>query len=175
MSNKQPAYMQAEWFNGLKKEISATSVTAVAARLDISRTTLSVFINGKGLYGSGGAKPDAIELRYRRVFEQLVCSHTGALVGVQHCREVALRPAPTHNPLQMVQWQTCQQCGYKPAALPAENSTPPVSAVKAKRVGKADTEPAQQAGIIDKVTLPLPEVGAPQIASESQSAAAINV
>lgn len=175
MSNKQPAYMGTEWFNGLKKEIAAASVTAVAARLGISRTTLSVFVNGKGLYGTGGAKPDAIELRYRRVFEQLVCTHTGALVGVQHCREIALRPAPTHNPLQMVQWQTCQQCRYKPAAIPVDNVVPAASAAKSVRHSKVDQEPMQQAGIIDKVTLPLPEVGAPQIASESPSAATATI
>lgn len=234
MSNKQPAYMQTEWFNGLKKEIAAASVTAVAARLDISRTTLSVFVNGKGLYGTGGAKPDAIELRYRRVFEQLVCTHTGALVGVQHCRDIALRPAPTHNPLQMVQWQTCQQCTYKPRpvpmAAPVQPTNPESAAESRQRAvafnGKATSgdeafdegwnciggpndnpyppedsrsdywdagykqrresdkkqrqrlkqqDEVQQAGIIDKVTLPLPEVGAPQIANETHPAIAGNV
>lgn len=161
MSNKHLTYMETDWFNGLKNEIAAASVTTVAARMGIARTTLSVFIHGTGEYGKGIAKPDAMELRYRRVFEQLVCTHTGELVGVKHCREVALRLAPTHNPLQMVQWQTCQQCRYKPAAVPADNTASAKPVTKPSGQGKVDQGQVQQTGIIDNDTLPLPEVGAP--------------
>lgn len=161
-----PAYFFATWFNALLSEIDATNVTKVALKMGVSRPTLSIFINGKGQYGNGKASPANMEIRYRQAFEQLTCPHTNALVGVKHCRETALRIAPTHNPLQLVQWQACQNCKFKPAPI-AQVEVP-----KQAKAAKAVLEPVQQAGIIDKVTLPLPEVGAPQIADHTTQEAA---
>lgn len=170
MSSNKPTYMQADWFNGLLREVAATSITAVAAKLGIKRPTLSLLVNGSGLYGSGKAKPDAIELRFRQQFEQLNCPHTGKKVGVAHCREMALRRPPTHNPLLLMQWQACQECSYLPAPLAGVAVPVPASKALARDEDKPEPvhdkdkpEPVQQAGIIDKVTLPLPEVGGPQV------------
>lgn len=157
MSNKkvrQP-YMDEQWFINMLKEVDSSSKTDIAKKLGFARPSFSLVCNGSGPYGDGRASTKNIELAYRREYEQLVCPHTKGQVGIAHCRETALRAAPTHNPLQMMQWQACQQCSYKPSAAKAE---PPVPFISSKYA-----EPFQQAGIIDKVTLPLPEVGAPQI------------
>ncbi|MFZ6712983.1 MarR family transcriptional regulator [Undibacterium sp. TC9W] len=161
-AKKMPDYLSTDWFKALHTETKATSIAAVALKMGVSRPTLSVFINALGAYGSGRASPANMEIRYRKAFEQLTCPHTGAMVGAIHCRETALRTAPSHNPIQMMQWQACQSCQHKPAQI----KEPINPKVKAKRsiVRKAEPEPVQQAGIIDKVTLPLPEVGGPQIA-----------
>ncbi|MDP1980504.1 MarR family transcriptional regulator [Undibacterium sp.] len=161
---KKPDYFNTVWFNAMHAETKATSISAVAVKMGVSRPTLSVFINGLGAYGSGHASPANMEIRYRKAFEQLTCPHTGAMVGAVHCRESALRTAPSHNPIQMMQWQACQSCQHKPA--PVQEADQPKAKAKRPTVCQADTdtEPAQQAGIIDKVTLPLPEVGGPQIA-----------
>lgn len=159
----KPPYMQAEWFQGLVREVEATSKTAVAARMDVARTTLSIFIHGKGEYGTGRAKPDQMELRYRRAFEQLECTHTGVRVGIEHCRSIALGPVPMHNPLKHQNWQACQECPFKPA--PAAGM-PPVAPVR--RAKRQPQEPLPQAAI-DRVTLPLPEVGGPQVADLEES------
>lgn len=145
----RPAYMDADWFQGLMREIGRSTQRAVAERLGVSRPTLSVLVNGLGEYGSGGAKTDRFETRYRQAFEQIPCPHTGATVGVEHCREKALRQPPTHNPLLLNHWKACQGCQYKPA--PPSQKTP-----------KGAKEELPQAAI-DTKTLPLPEVGAPQI------------
>lgn len=113
-TNTLPAYFKLDWFKSLKAEIDVTSVTAVALKIGVSRTTLSIFIHGKGLYGSGKASSVNMETRYRQSFEKLTCPHTNEQVGIDHCRDNALRSAPTHNPRQMQQWQACQQCKYKP-------------------------------------------------------------
>jgi hypothetical protein len=140
--------MDTNWFAGLMDEIRRTSKTAVAEKLGFHRSSISQVCNGCGPYGTGKATTANIELAYRRAYEQLVCPHTQRQAGIAHCREMALRPAPTHNPMQMMQWQACQQCPHKPAAGARQ---------------KAGAEPVQQAGVIDKVTLPLPEVGGPQV------------
>lgn len=108
------AYMDAPWFAGLMDEVRRTSKTAVAEKLGFSRASISQVCNGCGPYGSGKASTGNIELAYRRHYEQLICPHTQAQVGIAHCRDIALRAAPTHNPMQMLQWQACQQCSYKP-------------------------------------------------------------
>ncbi|WP_416053100.1 MarR family transcriptional regulator [Cupriavidus basilensis] len=145
----RPAYMSEPWFEGLQREIKASTQRAVAERMGVSRPTLSVLVNGLGEYGAGKAKTDRIETRYRQAFEQISCPHTGETVGAQHCREKALRQAPTHNPLQLNHWKACQDCRYKPAAI-------------APKLTKAALANLPQAAL-DTKTLPLPEVGAPQI------------
>lgn len=111
---RQP-YMDTTWFAGLMDEVRRTSKTVVAEKLGFNRSTISQVCNGIGPYGEGRASTAAIELAYRRQYEQLVCPHTQKQVGITHCREIALRAAPTHNPMQMLQWQSCQQCPHKPA------------------------------------------------------------
>lgn len=162
---RQP-YMDTSWFAGLMDEVARTSKTAVAKKLNVDRTTISCVCNGSGEYGNGRASTKAIETAYRQHFEQLVCPHTQTQVGVTHCIEVALRVAPTHNPMQMQQWQACQQCQHKPKPMPVKE---PV-AKQSRRLSDStqshrpqETKAMQQAGIVDKRTLPLPEVGGPQI------------
>jgi hypothetical protein len=226
MSNKpkkekarQP-YMDSAWFAGLMDEVRRTSKMAVADRLGVHRTTISCVCNGCGEYGNGHSSTQKIELAYRRAYEQLICPHTQAQVGIVHCRDIALRAAPTHNPIRMAQWQACQQCQYKPNEKrgatkvvvyaknadseptqstvgkadsfgaahhegwnciggPQDNPYPiedqrhdywdnghnarRVADLKNRQRGKRTDEVVQQAGIIDKVTLPLPEVGGSQI------------
>lgn len=225
-------YMNSDWFKVLEREVGASNKTRVAEKMDVSRSTLSAVMNGIGEYGKGKASTVNFEREFRRAYEQLPCPYNGTNVGTTYCREHALSAAPTHNPLQMMHWQACQQCSHKPRPAPAAAPIQQIKVVATttdarQRVvafnGKAtsgddayeegwnsiggpndnpyltedsrsdywDTgyrqrrdfdkkqqrrikqldEPPQQAGIVDKVTLPLPEVGAPQIASEFQPAA----
>lgn len=152
-STSRPAYMSAPWFEQLVREVKASTQAKVAERMGISRVTLTIFLNGKGEYGNGGAKPDRMEMRYRKAFEQLLCPHDGATVGVQHCRSKALGTPPTHNPLQLGHWKACQACQFRPA--PEEK----VELIRRPRAPKQEVPMAA----LDTKTLPLPEVGAPQI------------
>jgi hypothetical protein len=164
-------YMDSDWFKALEREVNASNKTRVAEKMDVSRSTLSAVMNGIGEYGKGKASTVNFEREFRRAYEQLPCPYNGTNVGTAYCREHALSAAPTHNPLQMMHWQACQQCSHKPRPVPAVAPASAQSIVITKGDSKP-AEPAQQAGIIDKVTLPLPEVGAPQIASQSQPATA---
>lgn len=111
----KPAYLQQDWFvNGLMREVRASSITRVAVRMGVKRTTLSVFVNGSGEYGTGRAKPDRMEARYRAAFEQIQCPFDQQQVDATHCRQYALCRAPTHNPLKLMHWRMCQACPHRP-------------------------------------------------------------
>lgn len=171
MSNKEKApqaYMSEAWFAGLMHEVAQSSKAAVGVKMGIKRTVISQVCNGCGPYGDGRASVKRIEVAYLRAFEQIVCTHTQKEVGIDYCRDMALRQAPTQNPMRMMHWQSCQSCQYKPnRSLNEQKISPPIR--KIGRVGTienslyAPTGATQQAGIIDKVTLPLPVVGAPQV------------
>ncbi|XQM34228.1 HTH cro/C1-type domain-containing protein [Cupriavidus sp. H19C3] len=144
--------MDTVWFADLRDQVRASTQAKVAERLGVSRSTLTVFLNGSGEYGNGGAKGDRFERRYREAFEQIPCPHTGETVGVTHCQAKALRSAPTHNPMQLNHWKACQVCAYKPDVV----------LFRDKRRAKAEKQELPMAAL-DTKTLPLPEVGAPQI------------
>ncbi|MBI3712623.1 MAG: MarR family transcriptional regulator [Burkholderiales bacterium] len=161
--------MGLDWFKGLQREVDNSTKADVAKKMGICRAKLSQVMNGCGAYGTGAASTAHIERDYRRTFEQMECPHSGHSVGISICRENALSAAPTHNPRQMMQWQACQQCAFKPKPLVQEAATPKKNALKAA-ARAVDATPVQQAGIIDKVTLPLPVVGGPQINTTQEAA-----
>jgi len=151
-----PAYMAADWFVGLQREVKASTAAKVAERMGISRPTLSILLNGLGEYGKGTASTARIEMRYRQAFERIACVYDGQQVDIEHCREKALGKAPNHNPMKMHHWQACQGCKFKP-----KPKTP--APVVVKRVPRKAAKSEQPMAALDTKTLPLPEVGAPQI------------
>lgn len=89
----------------------------VADRLGVSRAyvsrALATAAGGKSGIGSGVG-----EKFQRRVIDRLCevreCPATLQAQPVSECRRIALKPAPTHNPLLMRIWGVCQSCMYKP-------------------------------------------------------------
>lgn len=84
------------------------------------------------------------------------------------CRGYAHKEMPTANPREIRHWRACQDCPKKQtSALPPHKVSAVVKAPAACAIGRdVDTltvKVPQQAGVIDTVTLSLPEVGGPQI------------
>lgn len=145
MPSNTPPYMQADWFIGLRREVDGSTQAIVAQRMGIARSTLTVLLRGLGEYGAGRAKTDRIERLYRQTYERITCPATCKQVDIDHCRATALLPAPTQNPLKLNLWKACQQCEFKP------------------KPRKAQDQEDMPMAALDTKTLPLPEVGAPQI------------
>lgn len=152
-----PAYMVESWFIGLQREVKASTTAKVAERMGVSRPTLSILLNGLGEYGKGTASTARIEMRYRQAFERITCTYDGKQVDIEHCREKALGKAPNHNPMKMHHWQACQGCQYKP-----KPKAPPPVVVK-RAPSKSGKQPDMPMAALDTKTLPLPEVGGPQV------------
>jgi hypothetical protein len=81
---------------------------ALAARLDYSRTTVSLVLSG-----TYPGNTDRIAERAIAVLElpQVVqCPYLGQELTIAACRDYSTQRAPTHHPTKMAHWRACQQC-----------------------------------------------------------------
>jgi DNA-binding transcriptional regulator YdaS (Cro superfamily) len=96
----------------LRLKCRETSVTRVAERLGYSRTSVSLAVNGR--------YPGNVETLLRKVaavYGNVECPYLGREIPPDECVENALRPCPTHNPMQMRHWRACQDCASRPQTL----------------------------------------------------------
>lgn len=102
--------MSAPWLELLSAAVVASSMTAVAKRLGISRTAVSLVLAGKY-----GAKTDRIEAKVLAVIGNSVeCPAMGKAIAMDRCREFHQARAPMHNPIAMQHWRACQRCSHNP-------------------------------------------------------------
>ncbi len=114
--------MNEPWFQLLRQEIEATSMTAVAARLRVSRGAVSQVFNGTGLYGTGQASAEKFGERVRTMSTQMRCPFLSSVTGEEQfitgseCSAFAYRECPTSSSLATRHWQHCRAC---PSRVPA--------------------------------------------------------
>lgn len=99
------SYMQAYWFETLKAEVERTSRQEVADLLEVSRTTISLVMNGKY-----GGKTSAVAFRVMDKLGRFPCLYDGQIISPTVCRSTATAAAPTHNPAKLAAWSACQRC-----------------------------------------------------------------
>ncbi len=97
------------WLEMLREAVAASSQTAVAERLDVSRTTVSLVLAGKY-----PGKTDKVAARVLRVFGQVQCTHTGQPIELTVCVSYATRRPPVNNPREMSHFRTCLKCPLRP-------------------------------------------------------------
>lgn len=96
-------YSPAEWRTLLEQAVSATSVTDVARRLGVARSSLSLLLNGK--------YPGGTDKMAERIMSVLaVCHVYGGARSADICTTRRAAPIPTSNPFALRQWRECQQC-----------------------------------------------------------------
>lgn len=98
-----------DWLKLLQEAVTASSQTAIAERLGVSRTTVSLVLSGKY-----PGKTDRVADRVLRVFGQVQCTHTGQTISLTVCVSYASRRAPLNNPLELSHWRTCRSCPLRP-------------------------------------------------------------
>lgn len=98
-----------DWLQMLQDAVKASSQTAVAVRLNVSRTTVSLVLAGKY-----PGKTDRVAARVMDVFGQVKCTHTGQPIALTVCVSYANRRAPLNNPFEMTHWRTCRTCEFRP-------------------------------------------------------------
>lgn len=101
--------MSADWKALLDDAVEKTSITAVALKLDVSRTTISLVLGNKY-----PAKTDKIAAKVLDVYARLICPHTCAEISHAECRELSTSAVPTSSPQAMRHWRACQGCEFKP-------------------------------------------------------------
>lgn len=94
-----------EWRALLDRAVAASSIQAVADRLDVSRTTLSLVFGNKY-----PARTDKIAARVMAVLGREHCPYLDVEITRAQCREFCTRRAPTSSPREMRHWRACQGC-----------------------------------------------------------------
>lgn len=98
-----------DWMQMLREAVDTSTQTAVAVRLKVSRTTVSLVLAGKY-----PGKTDRVADRVMRVFGQVQCTHTGQPISLTACVSFANRRAPLNNPLELSHWRSCRTCPQRP-------------------------------------------------------------
>ncbi len=101
--------MNEPWFALLEKAVAASSKTAVAQRLGISRTAISLVMSDKY-----GAATDKIAARVLAVYAVVDCPYLGQEITQRECQEHAGRDIPTSSPRAVRHWRSCQTCPNRP-------------------------------------------------------------
>ena len=121
----QPIYMQEHWFALLKSRCAGAVHAHIALALGISRTALSMILNGTGPYGEGQASTDRIAERVIHTYGRYVCPHLTEeeggderVITAEQCRAIAHRSPPTASPRDMQHWQACRKCPHREASAP---------------------------------------------------------
>lgn len=93
------------WMQLLTQAVKASSKQQVALDLGVSRTTISLIMNGKY-----PASTTHIEKRVLDVYGRIACPHLGTDITQAQCIENRTRTAPTSSPREMKFWRACQAC-----------------------------------------------------------------
>lgn len=92
----------------LKQAVAASNITIVAEKIGVSRTALSLVINGK--YPADAQKLiDRFELEYSNVD----CPFAQRELTRQDCRQRSTAPRPFGGAAKAAWWNACQTCIYK--------------------------------------------------------------
>lgn len=98
------------WLTILAQAVKSSSRQAVADKLDVSRTAISLVLAGKY-----PAKTDKIAAKVLDMFARLTCPHTSVEITHAECRALSTSAVPTSSPQAMRHWRACQSCAHKGA------------------------------------------------------------
>lgn len=92
----------------LKEAVQASSITKVAEKLSIPRTTLSLVVNEKY-----PANPENILRRFDEVMNGIDCPYLRRPLTRDECNAYSDRSRP-NQPLGLQHWRACQHCNNNP-------------------------------------------------------------
>lgn len=99
-----------DWLDLLRAEVAASSLAAVAERIGVSRTTVSLLLAGK----YPAKTLDAVERKVRDAFEARRCPALNAVITGDACQRYRTRAMPRSSARDLRHWRTCQTCSYNP-------------------------------------------------------------
>lgn len=103
------------WLVLLRLAVQTSTIAKVARGLGYSRTAISLVLAGK--YPGKTNRIEASVLAHLE--QQIVCPYLGVIIGADVCHQHINAPAPTHNPLKLAHWRSCQQCPHRPGGKDA--------------------------------------------------------
>jgi len=101
-------YENERWFLLLRREVKASTVTAVAVRLGYKRARLSQVMNGL----MPNARPDKIAARVLEMFDRWTCPYLNAEIVAEECRSIHAGATPSHDPARLAHRRVCRSCEH---------------------------------------------------------------
>lgn len=102
---------RAAWLDLLREAVAASSLTAVADRIGLSRTTISLVLAGK----YPAKTQDAVERKVRDAFEVRYCPHLNVALDGDACQRYRDRAMPRSSARDLRHWRACQTCPHNPS------------------------------------------------------------
>lgn len=93
------------WMDLLRAAIEKSTMTIVAEQLGVSRTAISLVVNGK--YPSS---TNRIEAKVLEVFGKVECPYLQTHIRQSECRDYSASSIPTSSPRALRHWRACQAC-----------------------------------------------------------------
>ena len=93
------------WLDLLKERVAASGAGKVADELEVSRTTVSLVLNGKY-----PASTEKFATRVIARYSTIDCPFLDREISGAECREFHTREVPTSSGFAMRHWRTCQGC-----------------------------------------------------------------
>lgn len=92
----------------LKQAVEASNITQIAAKLEISRTALSLAINDKY-----PASLQNILDKFEQAYSDVNCPFAGRELTRQECRTRSTAERPFGGATKIAWWDACQSCSNK--------------------------------------------------------------
>lgn len=92
----------------LKQTVADSNIAAVAEKIGVSRTTLSLVVNGK--YPAG---LDKVLERFDRTYLDVNCPFAGRELTRRECKDRSTAPKPMGGQAKTAWWEACQVCEHK--------------------------------------------------------------
>lgn len=99
-----------DWQKLLLDAVKASTKKQVADQLGVSRSTISLIVNGKY-----PASSDHVAKLVMEKLGQVDCPHLGRTITQAECRENSARQTPNNSPREMKFWRACQACPNNPS------------------------------------------------------------
>lgn len=99
------------WLDLLRTAVARDTITAVAERVGVARSTLSLVLAGK--YSKSLAP---IERRVRDALDTWRCPHLDLDLAGHRCQRYRDRPMPRSSARELRHWRACQTCAHNPNA-----------------------------------------------------------
>lgn len=104
-----------DWIALMRAAVNTSSLSAVADRIGVSRTTVSLVLAGRY-----PARTHEVERKVRDAFESRWCPPLTAEIEGSVCQRYRTRPMPRSSARDLRHWRACQTCIHNPDAQ--ENS-----------------------------------------------------
>lgn len=103
----------ADWVELLRAQVAAASLSAVADRIGLSRTTVSLVLAGKY-----PAKTDLVARKVLDTFAARHCPPLNTAITGDACQRYRDRPMPRSSARDLRHWRACQTCVHNPHTQP---------------------------------------------------------